>query len=339
MSLPYYEELAYIHQLSLRNAKKVSNGWRISCPWCNEGTSPWKTRCSIIMPTQLHDHITVSCFNCGLATNVKKLIEKVQPSLLDEYEAKEKQLFIEGLANGRVSHKLQDKPPTININTRGNQKPEFEQLLQYQFTLNEKYFKPAIEFEDAVKFCKERRIYEQIHRFKYCTNTESAAGGMVIFPFYTGYGDSVYGFQGRSPKDKRFHTFSPNECFKVFGVFEVNKKKPVIVCESIIDSFSVDNGIAMLGTSIGDKVQTFLKDCNLLYILDNDKTGIEKSVKYADMNYKLFIWPEELRKYKDLNDMRQDGFSREEIQQIIDDNVYSGSEAVVRLKFRLLKKC
>lgn len=340
MSLPYYIDLEFVHRLPLKNLRKTGNGYRCSCPFCGEGNSPWKARCGILMPNVNHNHVTVYCFNCGKDTNVKYLVKQVAPYLMEEYEQKEKELYIEDLRNGTVLKKIQDVKPEINIITfkDRNKNKEFRPLLQYQFELNELYFRPAVEYEVAVNFCKERKIFDQIHKFKYCIHPKLDCGGMVIFPFYTGYGDTVYGFQGRHPLEKRFHTFSNNEGFKVYGVFEVDHSLPVLVCESIIDSFALINGIAMVGADLSSHaVEQCLKDCKLIFAGDNDKTGLQKAEKYGDLGYSVFIWPNEITA-KDFNDLAKEGWSKEDITDMVLENSYSGALLKAKIGFKKMKK-
>ena len=89
----------------------------------------------------------------------------------------------------------------ININTP----------LQYQFQLNEKYFKPAAHYRKAVEFCKKRKIEDHIDKFYYNIHPKSALSDMIIFPFTMEDKITLYGLQGRHPEYKRFMTFSKNE--------------------------------------------------------------------------------------------------------------------------------
>ena len=43
-----YDELEFVHRISMNNMIKTSDGFRGSCPICGEGNSPWKRRCNIL---------------------------------------------------------------------------------------------------------------------------------------------------------------------------------------------------------------------------------------------------------------------------------------------------
>lgn len=338
MSLPYYEDTQYVIRLPLKNLKKIGNGWRCSCPFCGEGSSPWKTRCNIIMPTVNHNHVTVYCFNCGMDTNVKNLVRKTAPYLLSEYEETERAYFLSNLQNGTTRQKIQDKTPKININIFSKTQTNKHDFLQYQFILNEKYFKPAIDFEVARTFCKKRNILKYIDEFKYCTHTNIACGGMVIFPFKTAFGDLIYGFQGRHPLEKRFNTFSNNEGFKVHGLFEIDHKKPIVVCESIIDRYAIHNSIAMVGADLSPFVMNnVLNKCSLIFACDNDTTGLKKAEKYCELGYRVLVWPDSITT-KDFNDLSCVGWTNEQITNMIYENSFSGLQLQTRLTFKKMKK-
>lgn len=340
MSLPVYEDIDFLHRLPIR-LKKKGNGWMTHCPFCGEGSSPWKTRLNVVMPTQFHNHLTIHCFNCGINVNIKQLVGKVMPGLIGDYETREKQLFIEGLRNGTITGKYKEQkinePPKININTI-NQTNERRPFLFYQFKFNEKYFKPAKDFEAAVKFCKERKIYNFIENFKYCVHPDSAQSGMLIFPFRTELNDMVYGFQGRACIDKRFNTFCTNQGFKVYNLFGVDIDKPVVVCESIIDSFGINNSIAMVGADLSKCVlENFLIQDNIIAAFDNDKTGLEKAEKYANEGFKVFVWPDGIKE-KDFNDLMKRGWTNEEITDMIYNNTFSGLKLTAKIAFKKMQK-
>jgi len=52
-------------------------------------------------------------------------------------------------------------------------------------------------------------------------------------------------------------------------------------------------------------------------------------------NKKIVIWPDSM-KHKDINDMIMAGYAKEQIQEIIDDNIFSGASA--KLRFSEWKK-
>ena len=64
--------------------------------------------------------------------------------------------------------------------------------------------------------------------------------------------------------------------------------------------------------------------------LDNDKTGNQKSIQYAEQGFRVFVPPEDYR-YKDFNDALVHGI---DIKKLIEENVFSSYDAIVRLKMK-----
>lgn len=311
-------ELEFVNSLSLRNRKQHSKGYNFSCSICNDK----KRRGYILIDYQ---KITIMCHNCGFNTNLKKYIELYEPSLFDEYRIKEKQEFIENLKLGTTVTKQQEYNASI-VNSN------IDNLTLFKF--NEKYFIPAIENKECIEYCNKRKIPEEIIKtLKYCRHPNSPCSDMLIFPFYWKDNIHVYGFQGRSLKDKRFYIHSKNDSFKVEGIFQVDLEQPVYIFESIIDRYVMKNSIAVMGSDISTQVLSMIK--KPVFCFDNDKAGILKSLKYATMNHKVFIW-ETGNKAKDTNELlTKYKWNVDTISNMIERNVYDELSAIVRLKLKL----
>lgn len=325
MSLSKYDEIPYIYQLNLKNFIKTEVGFRCSCPICKEGRHPNKRRCNIL--TNKHEHITVFCFNCGANTNLKTFIQMVDPLLYDEYNKKEKEEYIKNCKEGTLHQKINDIKSVLNINTP----------LKYQFKLNTKYFKEAKNSKKAIEFCKNRCIIEYIDNFYYSIHPKSALTGMIIFPFYLEDNITCYGLQGRHTEYKTFHTMSLNENFKVYGIFDVDRAKPIIAVESLIDSLNINNAISMLGADLSTLVQKKLEKCDVIYAFDQDSTGLDKSIKYCNNRKKVFVWPDNVKE-KDFNKLSQNGWTNSTITNMILENSYTDLELHTKLAFKSLKK-
>ena len=272
----------------------------------------------------------VTCFNCSLSTTFRSFVERVSPFVFEQYRAREKSLMLEQLRDGTLTAKR--KSLSVNVPM-----PEGDDL-RYVFRLNPHTFRPAVEFVEAVDFCKRRKITEHISGLRFCPKRGCMYQGMVVFPFWRDE-ETVYGFQGRHWRDKRFLTFSNNESFKVYGAFQVDRTRPIIVVESIIDSLSVGNCVAMLGGSLSERVMKVLgHDSELTYAFDYDKTGIDRAMKYQSLGRKVFVWPAELKGYKDFNDLAVAGWSKMRINTLIAENSFSGKEAEIRIKMKLWEK-
>jgi DNA primase len=246
-----------------------------------------------------------------------------------KYREKEKGLYIERLKENKP---LKTKRKDINRFTSTNlETPKF------LFELNSNTFVSCMQIPKAVEYCRSRKIPEHvIRKLKYCVRDGLPFSDMIIFPLY--YDEKlVYGFQGRSYKEKRFNTYMPNDNYKVYNYFHVDKSKPVYVFESIIDSNYIENSIAMLGADLNDEIRKKFK--KLIYVFDNDRTGEEKTLKYILEKEKCVIWPDPI-KSKDIGDLVEKGIDISKIQLMLENNIYSGlnGEALIKIKLSKSKK-
>ena len=306
--------------LGLNNLKRIPSGYMCSCPICREGKSPWRTRLYIL--TEKKSFITVYCHNCGYDTNLKMFIKDTNPYLFEEYKKEEREQLLTDLKNGTVQCK------EVKIKNELNN----DLNLKYTFTLSNKYFKKATENLKAIEFCKRRKIEEHIDKFYYNVNPNHILSGMIIFPFYFNDGKTLYGFQGRHTENKVFHTHSKNEALKIYNFYNVNYEEPVYIFEAIIDSLMMENSMAMLGVSLSEAVLNRIR--KPVYILDNDKRGLQTALQYAKEDKTVFIYPNSF-KYKDFNEAVCKGMKKSELKQMVRENTHQGFSAVVKLNLIL----
>ena len=140
------------------------------------------------------------------------------------------------------------------------------------------------------------------------------------------------GFYSRSIKEKRFSTFLLDDTEKVW----VNhpNEQPSHIGEGIFDmiSFDCENPAAMLGASISDAYLNALPK-DVIFVMDNDSTGIKKSIQYAEKGFRIFVWPSYLDNFKDINSLL-DKYNRDETTEIVQNNIFSGMKAIVRLRMK-----
>ena len=155
----------------------------------------------------------------------------------------------------------------------------------------------------------------------------------VIIPLYCG--NTMYGFYSRSLYEHKFFMYMPsnNVGFKVWNLYNIDITKPVYVFEGIFDALSayqcgITNVIACLGAT---PPKDLLQGVDLVFCLDNDRTGYLNSIKYLKQGYKALIYPDSI-KYKDTNDMLKAGI---DIKDLILNNTGSGILAQVKIQRKL----
>lgn len=324
------EELEIINELvaelNLNNLTDFRGGFNFSCPLCGEGSSPWKKRAYILFDDGTYGHNSFVCHNCypdGMY--FRSFVRLADNNAWKRYQEFEKSKRLDEI---QKSGKIFQKKKSINKKTTAA-KP------RYLFKLSPRSFTSVRNVTKAVDYARSRCIPEHIIDTLYYSRPREgwAYGDMLIFPL-TYKGDIVYGFQGRSIETKKFRTFTRNDSFKCFNVFGVDEKQTVYCFESIIDSFAVDNSIAMLGADLSPNVRRMFK--NLVYCFDNDRTGVEKSIKYLENGEKVFLWPKEISA-KDTGLLLQKGITPEQITKMINTNIYSGIEGLGRATVLLNK--
>lgn len=326
-----FDELQFVNELNLRNFRHFSGGYNFSCPLCNEGSSPWKRRGYLLIAGSRHDHNTYICHNCypdGMS--LKSFLRQADPDVYKKYLRVER---TESLDRARKGQFAGHTKRAGGINT------DVAAVPQYLFRLSKQSFMPARDVPEAVEYCRSRLISERtIDRLYYSKDLKNWQGerwpysDMLIFPFWYDR-ERVYGFQGRSIKEKVFRTFSTNDSFKVYNAFSVDPQKDVYVFESIIDSMTVRNAIAMAGADLSPTVQRMFK--KKVYVFDNDRTGIEKSIKYLEKGDRVFVWPNSVTK-KDFNELLTCGATEEELQRFLTMNIKSGEHGLVACRLKLL---
>lgn len=315
------EEIEFVYRLGIQLFKSPS-GFFGRCPVCGDSKKSLSKKRFHILISNKFNHITVHCFNCSLTKSFKSFLKEFNPLLYEEYQLKEKKLFFEKIKEQKIFVK---KSPFVPV--------EDEHQLKLFFP-NKNTFKPASDFSHIVDYCRGRGIYHYIDNLYFVDKKTSKFRDLLIFPLTKN--KLWYGFQGRKIDKKRFNTFCKSN-FKVFNIFNVDRKKPIFITESIIDSLMVENSISILGSDVSEHILTELNGCELIFCFDNDKTGFQRSLKYLNKGFKIFLFPDTFVE-KDLNELRLKNKDLD-IKNLILDNVYGGFEGIIKTNFKLLKKC
>lgn len=157
-----------------------------------------------------------------------------------------------------------------------------------------KFFIPILKgkgklFEDAIKFCKDRMISENVWS-KWFVAINGRYKNRLIIPFFDHNG-KIYYWQGRALKDEMIPKYLSrlgDQFNNIYNYYNVDKDKEVIILEGPIDSEFVENSIALTGLKINDdKLMTFKKR---YFLLDYDKDGKKKSLKLLENGEYVFNW-------------------------------------------------
>jgi hypothetical protein len=133
-------------------------------------------------------------------------------------------------------------------------------------------------------------------------------------------------FQGRALGESklRYITVKTHEDnHKFYGLDRLNLDDMIYVVEGPIDSMFLQNAIATADSNLMSITSVFDKS-KITLVFDNEprnKEIVKKIDDAIEQHYNVMIWPEMIDS-KDINDMVLDGFSPDEIQDIISRNTF-----------------
>jgi hypothetical protein len=181
-------------------------------------------------------------------------------------------------------------------------------------------------FAKAIRTCIDRNIPESIWE-KWYVSTGGMYHDRLIIPFYDDK-NKIYNYQGRALYNEMTPKYltrkGEHNC--IYNYYKVDKNKPVIVFEGIIDSLCVTNSIAICGANKDVDLSEFKE---IYYLLDNDKTGKKVSIKLLQEENYVFLWAKFKKDVKidvkDLNELSvkmNKTFTFEELKQYFSKSLY-----------------
>lgn len=310
-----YFELAVGSNIKTKTESDIS----AYCPVCGDSKTKRKARLHLYKTGSVTN---VNCFNGGCPVNNKTVFSFLRdffPSFLDAYKRETFKFRISKLSN-ETENAFSDIKQTFNA--------EIETL-----ALEQVFDELSIE---TISFLNKRNIQydeKKYGKWYFSKNNLILDGktlniaNSIIIPLY--YKSKIYGFYSRRIDKKQFYTFIwKNNGYKIWNLFNVDNSKPVYIFEGIFDAISsgLDNVIGCMGAKINTDRLSEIK--NPIFVLDNDKTGLENSLQYAKLGYNVYVQPS-IYPEKDINDL---SMRVNNVDKIITSNIYSGILATIKIK-------
>ena len=328
-----YIDSKYLNILSpqlIRFKKKGDFLWNFRCPYCGDSQKS-RSKARGFVYRKKND-LFYKCHNCGMGTTLGNLLKHVDSKIHKDY-------IMERYRNGVKSN---NPEPEFKFDVPVFQKNIFKSL---------KSISCLAPTHPARRMVEKRKLFEYSHDLFLCptffkfTNTlvqnkfPSLDGDhpRLMIPFRDEKGE-IFAYQGRAfgSEIPKYITIKLDEdADKIFGLDRAIHDKPVLVVEGPLDSLFLDNCIAVAGAdfskplSIGGRL---MQNGELTVIFDNEPRNKEicKQIeKTISQGRKIVIWPDHI-KHKDINDMIMAGYTKEQIQDIITDNIFSGAAAQLR---------
>ncbi len=322
-----------VYKVTYNRYNKTYNG---CCPICKEGDSWGKKKRFYYIPAK---ELTY-CHNCGYSKKPLKFIADVTNKPL-QVIINEVRNFDGDIEPSQIEAKI-DK--VVNTETLPADSINLLDNNQVSYYKNNPYVTMALHC------IKTRKLNEGANKPKtfYISLTDPVHKNRLVLPFYD-ENDNIIFYQTRGLSNKDLHErpkylSKMNAERSLYGIHNINPNiDSVFIFEGPIDSYFVENGIATCGiTEKSKKIFTALqkKQINKLnfydkvYVLDNqyiDTPALNKSIILADNNEKVFIWPKQLKRFKDFNDICVQGNRSKIKPEFIINNTYSGLKAKLML--------
>ena len=322
-----------IYKISYNKYNHTYNG---CCPICKEGDSWGKKKRFYYIPNKELAY----CHNCGYSKKPLTFISDITNKPLQDIISEIKNFEVE------IDDIIEETPQvrkTIDFSLP-------EDCINLFDTNQVNYYKDNKIVKLALDVIKSRRLDKGINKPNaiYVTLKDIVHKNRLILPFYDKDQKIIfYQSRGLTKKDlyeRPKYLSKVNSERSLYGIHNLNVNLDnVFIFEGPIDSYFVENGLATCGiTENTDKMFTALQKeqinkLNLyekIYVLDNqyiDKAALSKSIILVDNNEKVFIWPKELKKFKDFNDICVLGKKDKIKPEFILKNTYSGLKAKLLL--------
>ena len=295
--------------------------YNFRCPICGDSKkNKSKTRGYLYA---VKTNVNFKCHNCGASMSLNNFLKTVDPYV-------HKQYTFEKFKDGHTGRNFVAEEPKFKF-----EPPKFKPKLDLP---------RASENQIAKQYLEKRNInpskFYYTDTFKGWVNTLVTKFDdvkydepRIIIPLI--YENQLIGIQGRSlgPNSVKYITIMLDEdAPKIYGLDEVDTKKPIYILEGPFDSTFVENSVAMCGSDLD--IRSFGWS-SYIWVFDNEPRNreiIERIHKTIDRGDKVVIWPSSIQE-KDVNDMINSGH---DVRRVIESNTYSGLQA--KIKFNYWKK-
>lgn len=292
-----------ISHASYNKFNKTYNG---SCPFCKEGSSfGTKTRFFYIPDKEL-----TYCHNCGYSKKVFNFIIDVTGKpfieIINEIKKGEFEVVPDKLKIPEVVPVTKSLPEDCINLTDANQL---------------KFYEDNTVVNICLEVLKNRRLLYAINKPKtfYLSLTDKVHKNRLVLPFYDSNGDIIF-YQTRTllqadQRNRPKYLSKVGSPRSLYGVHNIDPLlEHVFIFEGPIDSYFVKNGLAVCGITedsnrefndLQRQQMSSLSTFKKIWCLDNqwiDNASLKKSTSLVNNDESVFIWPEELKNVKDINE-------------------------------------
>ena len=315
--------------------KKITNVHEAGCSICREGKSWGRKRRLYYIPKEG----IICCHNCGWYSSTLKWIMEVARMTYDEimYDLETGEYKYTDIIYG-------DKEQVEPINRSSETLPKDSINLLDDMQVH--HYKDNTVVQAALQFINKRRLDTAINRPKalYISLTDFIHKNRLCIPFYDQNNKIVHyqtrGILTKDLQDKPKYLSKSNSQKSLFNYNNLDSVADFIyIFEGPLDSFFVKNSVAIAGiqehsrSSLTPTQKQMLSTKTLsecVWMLDNqwiDSASYNKTKHLIDAGASVFIWPSELNRFKDFNDICSHLGEDEISESFIHKNMYSSISA------------
>jgi hypothetical protein len=303
-----------------------STGFNGKCPVCGDSKKSMSKKRFWVLTGK--EPIMTYCFNCQHSQSLNKFLKERYPTLHSQYLKKKDVRDI--LRLDKKDIKIAVEPEVSSDITK--------EFMANSFDIHDRSIdkkKMMLQCE-AMKFVLGRKIPKP-----YIAQMRVAYDGKfkdrLLIPFCNLDEGTIYCFQGRTlvGKEPKYITNKPDSNTKIFNFYNADPKENVYITEGPVDSFFFGvQGLATSGIANYDTAQ-YHEICDKfkkrVWCFDNDSTGINMAIRYAENGEKVFCWSG--IEVKDINDLiLKKNLTEAELRVIVDNDTHSKFKAVMKLK-------
>ena len=328
-------------------ATKKEDLYNFRCPYCGDSQKN-KNKSRGYVYRKDNDYF-YRCHNCNLGTTFGKFLEFVDAGLYKEY-------IFERYANGDNKHSPVEKPALTDY--LSGPKPE-ERFRTLSMVIGNDTIENLPDGHYAKEYIRARMIPQEYwneivytDKFRDFLDKNFPDHDKVNVPndarivlFYTDKKCRVTNVAGRAlaaDNKIRYITVKVLDERKVFGLHRLNRMDRVYVTEGQFDSLFLPNAVACGDSNLLGMADYLRKEHNcddIVLVYDNtprNKDLVTQMNRAVENGSKVVILPYD-PDAKDLNEMVKSGKTLADLKTMIDNNVYSGLSA--KLKLKEWRKC
>lgn len=352
MKLPDYIVRSISIRIVDRCKEKQSMGRLLlngNCPLCGD------TRSRFYVKDYGDDHMAY-CHNCGYSKPFQHFLKVYFPLELSSL----KELFMDNLKNGEFFKKeKQERIKKLESALNGSTKLS-ENLWSYcalnGFPIKKTQMGKKEFFRiKCLKYLKKRKIPKNIVKDFWCF-TKGPLRGYIGIPFFDRKQKNLIHIQGRMVR-KPTKWEEDNKAIKkylflkdvrednpvkieieskpIWGIWRINTKERVVICEGTLDACAFKNSIATCGATLSNSFIRELRDQfpNRVWCVDNfwkDEAGRKLTKELLKMGEKCLIIPQHMTS-KDPNDLLKELGVRYIPDDFVKENIYDGKVGLTKL--------